>query len=160
MHGLPPPLVDKRSLSWAELERDIAERACKRDSNFRLEGPWRIFLRKECRDGEEFAVYVVDAEWVYNNLTIQFGHGGHGYVHECIPLDEIWVAKCHTAECAYQEEEREAHRIGKRIQDRERDAIIVHEIAEFGLMKSGMDFWAAHNLAVEVEERWSRSNER
>jgi hypothetical protein len=36
----------------------------------------------------------------------------------------------------------------------------VHEIAEFGLMKSGMDFWAAHNLAVEVEERWSRSNER
>ena len=149
MRRLPP---DTRTLSWAELERDIAERAIKRDPTFRLTG---LFDTHYLRDQDGFRIYIVDAEWVYNNLTVQFGHGGHGYVHECIPLDEIWIAKEHTAECAYQEEEREAHRIGKRIQDKEREAIIVHEIAEFRAMQSGMEFWAAHNLAVEVEERWS-----
>jgi hypothetical protein len=157
MRGLPqcvPP--DDRTLSWAELERWIAERASKRDPDYRPAGNWRTFLRKE----GEFSVYTVNAEWVYNNLTVQFGHGGHGYVHECIPLDEIWVAKCHTGDCAYQEEEREAHRIGKEIDAHERDCIIVHEIAECLTMQRGDSFWVAHNKAMEVEQCFDENYSR
>ena len=153
MRGLPP---DDRTLSWAELERWIAERAGKRDPNYHPAGNWRTFLRKE----GEFSVYTVNAEWVYNNLTVQFGHGGHGYVHECIPLDEIWVAKEHTAQCAYEEEDKQAHARGKPIEARERDCIVVHEIAEFRAMQSGASFWVAHNKALEVEEQWLASNAR
>jgi hypothetical protein len=109
------------------------------------------------REQNRFACYVVDGEWVYNNLTVLFGHGGHGYVHECIPLDEIWVAECHTGHCAYQEEAREAHEIGKETDARERDCIIVHEITEARYMREGIVFWEAHNIALEAEKRWLRA---
>ena len=151
MRRLPP---DTRTLSWAELERDIAERTSKRDSGFRLEGPWRRYLRQQ----GGFTCYVVDAEWVYNNLTVQFGHGGHGYVHECIPLDEIWVAKEHTGECAYENEDSAAHSVGAPITQRERDCIIVHEICECLAMQRGYDFWTAHNIAVRKEEEYANGH--
>jgi hypothetical protein len=149
MHGLPPPPVDKRSLSWAELERDIAERASKRDPEWRPSGTWRTFLHKEWRGSDYFDCYAVDGLWVYNNLTVLFGTGGHGYTHEVIPLDEIWVASNH-----YANEDGTTYADGAAIEGKERDAIIVHEIAEAQCMRLGESFWAAHNYATEVEEQW------
>ena len=151
MHRLP---TDDRTLSWAEIERWIAARAGKRDPSYRPAGNWRTFLRKE----GEFSVYTVDGLWVYNNLTVQFGHGGHGYVHECIPLDEIWVAKAHTGECAYSNEDSAAHAVGTPISQRERDLIIVHEISECKLMAVGYDFWTAHHIAVRKEEEYGHGH--
>jgi hypothetical protein len=88
-------LKDTRILHWIDLESDIASRAKKKDRRFVLSGKWKKFVRKEKR----LKIYAVDGEWVRNNLSIIFGHGGHGYVHEFIPLDEIWVATHHFPRC-------------------------------------------------------------
>ena len=132
---------DKRKFTWSELEKEIQQRSACKDPSFRLIGPWKKFLRVQ--DG--YSVYEVDNEWINNNISIQFGHGGHGCVHEFIPMDEIWVSKCHlSCECknAYS---------GSPMSPKFRDSTILHEIKENKEMKKGEDFWVAHNMALEEE---------
>jgi len=86
---------DRRIIAEAEMEEKIQSLALKKDSKFKLEGPWKKFRGK--RSGQK--VYAVDFAWVYSNLSVLFHHGGHGYVHEFIPLDEIWVSYNHHSSC-------------------------------------------------------------
>jgi len=142
---------DDRKLSWPDIEDDIRFRANKKQKDFKLKGPWKKF--KENRDG--FKVYAVDGEWVRNNLSIIFGHGGHGYVHEFIPLDEIWIATHHYSnegpngvniECGCKLE-------NKKITNNYYLSCVVHEIAERELMQTGnLDYWTAHQMARTTEK--------
>lgn len=117
-------IEDIRAINLRRMESEIQKRARNKDKKFRLEGRWRKFLRRQDR----LRVYQVDGEWVRNNLSVIFGWGGHGFVHEFIPLGEIWVTDFNNME-----------------------RTITHEIAEYRLMQGGMGYEAAHKRASAAE---------
>lgn len=133
---------DKRDKLWADIEIDIKRRGNKKDKKFILTGKWKKFARKQ--DG--FKVFAVDGEWIRNNLSVIFGHGGHGYVHEFISLDEIWVATHHFEGC-----ECRNVRNGQKASQQYFDSTSLHEIAEFEEMKKGMLYWKSHQIALQKE---------
>ena len=139
---LLPPIFKRKF--WADIEDDIQARAKKKDADFHLEGKWKKYYKEV--DG--FLVYKVNGEWVRNNLSVIFGHGGHGYVHEFIPTREIWVATKHWPYCG-------CHRWGGRMTAVDIRKTIRHEIEEFKLMKEGWKFIKAHREADRREEQKS-----
>lgn len=136
-----PP--DPREPWEAELELKIQNRAAKKDPEFRPSGTWKEFVREE----HGVKVYKVDSEWIRNNLLARWNHGGHGYVCEFIPADEVWVGTTHPADCDCQgvNEARE-------ISDRYFESTVLHEVTELNLMKDGMIYWHAHHLSLEKEK--------
>jgi len=135
---------DNRDKLWADLEEDIRKRGPKKDRKFRLSGKWKRFVRVE--DG--LKVYAVDGEWVRNNLSVIFGHGGHGRVHEFIPNDEIWIATHHPKGCGCKKLRKDLKASKAYF-----DSCAHHEIVEYQLMNKGMIYWKAHNNALEAERR-------
>lgn len=135
---------DKRNPYWKKLELRIQKNAAKKDKKFILTGPWKKFLEK--RDG--IKIYLVDGNWIRNNLYGGFNHGGHGYVCEYIPLDEIWVLTTHPVDCKCK------HVKPNRMMSKNfRKSLILHEFTERNLMAKGMIYWKAHQLAEEVEKK-------
>lgn len=126
---------------WRDLEKDIQTRAIKKDNGFRLQGTWKRFLRNQ----DEFNVFIVDGEWVRTNLSVIFGHGGHGWVHEFIPLNEIWVSNVHPVDC-------DCKNKGKFLDIKNIESTIIHEITEAKIMKDGKTpYHKAHKEATKVE---------
>ncbi len=124
-------IVDNRKvLTWKNIEKDIQKT---KKGNLILSGDWKIF--KENR--ENYIVYLVDGDWVRNNLTITFGMGGHGLVHEFIPMNEIWVSFIHTT--------------GELTTPEYIESCTIHEIAECEMMKTGKNYWNSHNKALDIE---------
>jgi hypothetical protein len=134
---------DKRDKFWAKLECKIQKTALKKDKKLRLKGYWKKFTRKE----EGLKVYTVDGEWVRNNLSVIFGHGGHGYVHEFIPNDEIWISSTHFEDCGCDNLKNKNQQVSQAYFD----STTIHEILEFKKMKKGANYWKAHQIALQKE---------
>ena len=134
---------DNRDKLWAELELKIQKRARKKDKKFILSGKWKRFVRKQ--DG--FKIYAVDGEWVRNNISVIFGHGGHGYVHEFIPNDEIWIDTHHFDGCDCENLVKKVQKVSKKYFD----STVIHEITEFKEMKKGSIYWKAHQISLQKE---------
>ncbi|MFH1036782.1 MAG: hypothetical protein V1756_01790 [Patescibacteria group bacterium] len=135
---------DNRDKLWARLEMQIQGRAGKKDKKFILKGKWKKFLRKE----RKLKIFAVDGEWIRNNLSVIFGHGGHGYVHEFIPLDEIWIATHHFSGCGCKNVRRD-----KKASKEYFDSTTLHEITEFYEMKKKKTYWKAHQISLETEKK-------
>lgn len=133
---------DQRKLRWANIENDVKARAKKKDPNFCLSGQWKKFVRKE----QGLKVYAVDGEWVRNNLSIIFGHGGHGYVHEFIPLGEVWIATHHFPHCGCQ-----TRSAWQKMSPLCFDRTAFHEIEERKNMIKGWTYWRSHIGAYRAE---------
>ena len=133
---------DNRDKVWASLERDAQIRASHKDRRFILSGSWKKFVKKQ--DG--FKVYRVNGEWVRNNLSVIFGHGGHGFAHEFIPVGEIWVSNKHWGNCGCKNVKK-----NKNMSDNFFKSTTLHEIVEAREMKKGTIFWKAHQIAVIAE---------
>ena len=131
---------DNRNITWTELEEKAQERASQKDPNFKLEGHWKEFLREQ--DG--YKVYMVNGEWVRTNLSIIFGHGAHGQVHEWCPNDEIWIDRYHLDGCC-------GTNPGDKCSDNFIESTILHEIIENKEMRKGTSYWVAHNIALKAE---------
>jgi len=129
------------------LEKVIQQRAENKDCRFRPEGTWKVYIRKS----HGFKVFMVDGEWVRNNLSVIFGHGGHGYVHEFIPLNEIWVDTDHYRNLKYDCGCSNRYKGGK-ISENFFEEVVKHEIAEFKEMENGKPFWRAHQIALKKEK--------
>lgn len=135
---------DSRDKLWERLEKDIQQRGPKKDKKFRLAGKWKRFVKSQ--DG--FKVYAVDGEWVRNNLSVIFGHGGHGMVHEFIPHDEIWISTHHFEGCGCRNLRKDMKASPQYL-----ESCTLHEIVEHKLMKKGMIYWRAHHRALEAERK-------
>ncbi len=140
---------DKRDKLWAEIELDIQKRGWSKDKKLKLSGKWKKFVRKQ--DG--FKVYAVDGTWIRNNLSVIFGHGGHGLVHEFIPLDEIWISTHHYSETKWNKCNCNNIKKNQKVSKEYFDSTTVHEITEFKEMKKGKPYWTAHNIALEKEKK-------
>lgn len=141
------PNNNNRDKLWAELEADIQARARKKDKNFILKGKWKKFVRTQ--DG--FKIFSVDGAWVRNNLSVIFDHGGHGYVHEFIPLDEIWISTHHFHETKWNQCGCNNIKKNQKVSKNYFDSCVIHEITEFKEMKKGKIFWTAHQIALNKE---------
>lgn len=141
-----------RNIFWNKIEKEIQRRGNSKDKSFKLSGKWKKFVRNQ--DG--FRIYAVDGKWIRNNLGVVFGHGGHGYVHEFIPLDEIWVAAEHYREsdwskCRCRNLKNKPLKNEARVSKDYFDSTAIHEISEFRDMKKGMEYWPAHQRADQKE---------
>lgn len=143
-------IKDKRDKTWPFLEKEIQVRARKKDKKFILTGKWKKFLRNQ----QGYKVYSVDGRWVRANLCVYFGHGGHGFVHEFIPLNEIWVATHHINEgtspisrCICKLKKR-----GQKFSKNYSDSTVLHEIAECEAMKRGKTFFESHQIGLLKEK--------
>ena len=141
-------IKDARDKLWSRLERVIQSRAGKKDRSFKLIGTWKKFVRNQ----QGFKIFRVDAQWIHNNLCAYFGHGGHGWVFEFIPRNEIWIASHHhrgtsdvdCCNCTVRSN-------NQKVSQNYFDSTVLHEIAECALMKKGMAYWPAHQRALQVE---------
>jgi hypothetical protein len=133
---------DNRVLSYAELEEIIQNSATNKDPNFKLSGSWKTYKGIY----SNFNVYSVDGNWIRKNLSIMFGNGGHGFVHEFIPLDEIWIDIKHYEESGIENLPKDMI-----MSDDFTKSTILHEIIESILMRFGINFWKAHNFALDAE---------
>ena len=109
-----------------DIEREIQQRASKKDESLKISG----LDKKYITDYKGFKVYEVDGEWIRNNIDVIYGSGGHGRVHTFIPNDEIWISKGHNS--SYQAR------------------TIIHEINEYGKMKD-LPYYHAHKNSQKEE---------
>lgn len=135
------PQDERRHLTWNEIEAKVQKVAPQKDASFRLNGPWKTYLK----DQDGYRVFMVDGDWVRVNLSIIFGHGAHGYVHEFCPHDEIWIDRCHREDCCT------GTRPGDRCTEAFVESTIAHEILEHQEMGKGKPYWTAHNMALRHE---------
>ena len=139
------PIIDKRKpIHLFEIEKEVQDRVPYKDLTFKLKMPLKKYIRTE----KGFKVYQVNGEWIRNNISIMFGHGGNGYVHEFIPKDEIWVGTNHFFDCGcknvFNDKEMSKDYI---------ESTIKHEIFERIEMGKGTNYFIAHDLATQEEVR-------
>lgn len=142
---------DRRILFWMDLEEEIQNRVARRDGSFMLSGKWKKFVREE----GDFLVFAVDEVWVQNNLCVMFGHGGHGYVHEFIPIrpkPELWIAQRHYTAlggCGCDNLKKKNQPVSSAFFD----STVLHEKTEFLEMSQGKSFYEADQVARQAEIR-------
>ena len=121
----------------ADIEKDVQSRGAAKDPKLEIPG----LKKKPLGSSNGFKAYLVDGEWVRNNLSVIFGSGGHGLVHEFIPMNEIWLS------------DRYASATGEPVpQTRERlQSTLLHEIHEHLRMRKGLPYWHAHESARKAE---------
>jgi hypothetical protein len=119
---------------------DRANRSERRERRSRLTQP-RLPLARARRsvrreligflDGD--AVWIVDGSEVRARFDPNFTHGGHAWRYRFIPRREIWIDDA--------------------VAERELDVTLAHERHELVLMRDGMRYDDAHELALAVEKR-------
>jgi len=139
----------KEGQTWTDLEKDIQVRAKNKDRSFRIKGKWKKFVKLV----SGYKVFAVNGKWIRTNLCVYFGHGGHGFVHEFIPLDEIWISLNHPHEgnSEFGNCNCKLNTKGQKLSKNYFESTIIHEITECENMKKGKSFWESHNLALEKE---------
>lgn len=90
---------------------------------------------------EGVAIYLVDGQYVRDNISADFTMGGHDKVYPFIPPGEVWVEKSIAPE--------------------EIEYIILHELDERDSMGEGLSYEDAHEKATQYESlvrssRWQK----
>ena len=96
---------------------------------------WKGHVINVCPHG--LAIRLVDGTFARNHFDSDFSQGGNGFRYRWISKHEIWI--------------------DEQINPEERPFIIFHECEEVELMKSGMDYDHAHNIAKHREDKLRRS---
>ena len=93
------------------------------------------FTKETRKHDENIIVYIVDGDWVRTNINCDYVEGGHGYVYDYVPKDEIWVEDM--------------------VDKKEMWFNFQHELYERALMKADpkLDYGDAHDKAVERETK-------
>jgi frataxin-like iron-binding protein CyaY len=134
-------MKDVRKFHWKDMEKDIQKVSNNKDKKFVLKGKWKKYVKTI----NNYKIYAIDQKWINNNLSVTFHHGGHGLVHEFIPLDEIWIST-HHYNCKCKKVSKD-----KNVSKRYFESTLIHELVEVKLMKKGMNYWQAHNVALQKE---------
>ncbi len=94
-------------------------------------------LKIENYGSENLRVYLIDGQYVRDNVFIDFTEGGNSYRYDFVPQGEIWIGGVHVIEVPY---------------------VCLHEVTEItyalkgGLeLTSDQDYSVAHNYANECE---------
>jgi hypothetical protein len=96
--------------------------------------PWKIYSGQRCPHGKK--IFLVNGTLVRNVHDSDFSQGGNGYRYRWIPKSEIWIDAA--------------------IPEDEWNFIVGHECQESELMKGGMSYDKAHDVAKRAEDRKRR----
>jgi hypothetical protein len=88
-----------------------------------------IRLWKKLKSG--ISVWIVNGRLVRSVFDIDFTAGGHDYVYEFVPENEVWI--------------------DDDIEEAERGYVLLHELHERNRMASGWDYDKAHNESSRLE---------
>ncbi len=86
-------------------------------------------LWKKLEDG--VSVWIVNGRLVRSGFDIDFTAGGHDYVYEFVPLDEVWIDDA--------------------IEEEERPFVLLHELHERNRMAGGWPYSKAHAESSKLE---------
>lgn len=89
--------------------------------------------------GKKVVVWLVEGTLIRDSLDIDFIGGGHHERFEWIPENEVWIDVDTAPD--------------------ERKLYAVHELLERNMMRSGMDYDAAHAKASEMEQQYRANPE-
>jgi hypothetical protein len=77
------------------------------------------------------SVWIVDGRLVRSVFDVDFTEGGHDYVYEFVPQNEVWI--------------------DNDLEEAERPYVLLHELHERNLMAQGWDYDRAHEDASKIE---------
>lgn len=99
----------------------------------RLADPERVHVRlwKKLKTG--LSIWIVDGRLVRSVFDPDFSEGGHEYVYEFVPENELWIDNSLTAA--------------------ERPYVLLHELHERKLMAQGQDYDTAHDVSSQLEHK-------
>lgn len=84
-------------------------------------------------NSENLKIFIVDGEYIRDNMYLDFVMGGHDYVYDFIPKNEIWIDNaCPIHELFF---------------------VLTHELVErFHMKYEKMEYDVAHQIANEIEQ--------
>ncbi len=97
--------------------------------------PKEVYLQR-LTDSESPQVWIVNGELVRDMYFIDFTEGGHHFVYDFVPYNEVWL--------------------DDDLLPAEREFVLVHELHERYLMFKGWDYNRAHNSSSYIEYRCRR----
>jgi hypothetical protein len=77
------------------------------------------------------SVWIVDGRLVRSGFDVDFTEGGHDYVYEFVPQNEVWI--------------------DNDLEETERPYVLLHELHERNLMGKGWTYEKSHESASEIE---------
>lgn len=77
------------------------------------------------------SVWIVDGRLVRSVFDVDFTEGGHDYVYEFVPQNEVWI--------------------DNDLEEAERPYVLLHELHERNLMAQGWDYDRAHEDSSKIE---------
>jgi len=95
---------------------------------------WKCPIVEVCPHG--LAIRLVDGTHCRNQFDSDFSQGGHGWKYRWIPKHEIWI--------------------DMQINPEERPFLMFHECEEAELMRQGVDYERAHDVAKRMEDKVRR----
>lgn len=119
--------VDYKEAYWDSKDEEEAKR--KSDNG-------GVKLKRLYMTSSGISIWLVDGKSVRSKFTVDFTQGGHGMIYGFIPKNEIWIDNAISA--------------------KERDAVILHEVNEMGLMKDGMPYHPAHRRSSLKEIKYRK----
>lgn len=128
-------LLEKRERSKSVLMKKLE----KEISSLNSDVPKEIYKERLAKYKGEVGVCIVNGEAVRDLYFIDFTEGGHHFVYDFVPLNEVWIDDDLLSE--------------------ERDFVILHELHERYLMSTGMDYPHAHRSSSIIEYK-CRSGEK
>jgi hypothetical protein len=84
--------------------------------------------------GDGVQVWFVNGRLVRSMYDVEFTEGGHDYVYEFVPPNEVWI--------------------DDDVHEEERSAVLFHELHERNLMAKGMDYDTAHEESSKLERHY------
>ena len=84
--------------------------------------------KKRLKSYKGYKIFIVNGELIRNKIDIDYIMGGNGFRYLYIPIDEIWVED-------------------KYYKTKEFNYIVYHEYSESRLMRRGLNYSDAHDLA-------------
>ncbi len=96
-----------------------------------LPDPSKVHVRLWKKLESAVSVWIVDGRLVRSVFDVDFTEGGHDYVYEFVPENEVWI--------------------DNDLVEAERPYVLLHELHERNLMARGWDYDRAHEDASKIE---------
>lgn len=119
--------ADKAELA----ERKKAGDVKKLTGDGNLPDPKKVHVRLWKKLESPVSVWIVDGRLVRSVFDVDFTEGGHDYVYEFVPHDEVWI--------------------DNDLDEKERPYVLLHELHERNLMAKGWSYSRAHDDASKIE---------
>jgi hypothetical protein len=91
----------------------------------------RVHVRLWKKLESPVSVWIVDGRLVRSVFDVDFTEGGHDYVYEFVPQNEVWI--------------------DNDLEEAERPFVLLHELHERNLMAKGWDYDRAHEDSSKIE---------